>query len=444
MRKLKKKELLEIASTLVEVNDTIALNSNLEESAILNTLADCQETAITIGNNIEEHYDMSSEIIRMLEEYCEDIYQMSMVVSDTNQRQRIAGKLQKKLVKLINQIKYDLPEDRKEIVFLPYKASMWDSLESVWKKAAANPEYEVYVVPIPYYDKNSDGSLGVMHYEGNEYPDYVPITSYEEYIISERKPDEIYIHNPYDGYNKVTTVHPLFYSSELRKHTDMLVYIPYFVAVDDKVERHFCTTPGVLYAHKVIVQSDKARDIYLEELYKYEEELGCKGVFGNLEEKIVAGGSPKFDKVMESKLEDFEIPEEWTRLIVKENGDRKKVVLYNTTIKPILANPERVLNKVENVFKVFKNNPEVILIWRPHPLLKATLQSMREEFVERYEQIEKTYKEEGWGIYDDTADMYRAITLSDAYYGDCSSVVELYKKTNKLIMIQNFDVLEGE
>lgn len=43
---------------------------------------------------------------------------------------------------------------------------MWDSLESVWKKAAADERCEAYVVPIPYFDKNPDGSLGQMHYDG--------------------------------------------------------------------------------------------------------------------------------------------------------------------------------------------------------------------------------------------------------------------------------------
>lgn len=57
-----------------------------------------------------------------------------------------------------------------EVVFLPYKASMWDSLESVWRKYDADPEWRAKVVPIPYYDKNADGSFGEYHYEGNEYP----------------------------------------------------------------------------------------------------------------------------------------------------------------------------------------------------------------------------------------------------------------------------------
>lgn len=46
----------------------------------------------------------------------------------------------------------------------------------------------------------------------------------------------------------------------------------------------------------------------------------------------------------------------------------------------------------------------------------------------------------GWGIYDDTPDIDRAIALSDAYYGDMSSVVELYKVTGKPIMIQNLEI----
>ena len=57
---------------------------------------------------------------------------------------------------------------------------------------------------------------------------------------------------------------------------------------------------------------------------------------------------------------------------------------------------------------------------------------------------EKQYIEEGWGIYDDTADMDRAIIISDAYYGDGSSIVQLYEKLEKPIMIQNVNVLEKE
>ena len=63
-----------------------------------------------------------------------------------------------------------------------------DSLESVWKAAEEDEYCDAYVVPIPYYDKNPDGSFREIHYEGNQYPSYVPITSYEDYDIKSNVP----------------------------------------------------------------------------------------------------------------------------------------------------------------------------------------------------------------------------------------------------------------
>ena len=37
-----------------------------------------------------------------------------------------------------------------KVVFMPYKASMWDSLESVWMAADKDERCEALVVPITY------------------------------------------------------------------------------------------------------------------------------------------------------------------------------------------------------------------------------------------------------------------------------------------------------
>ena len=47
------------------------------------------------------------------------------------------------------------------------------------------------------------------------------------------------------------------------------------------------------------------------------------------------------------------------------------------------------------------------------------------------------YKKDNWGIYDDTSELDRAIVLSDAYYGDPSSVVQLCQKKAMSVMIQD-------
>lgn len=444
MRKAQKQSLLEMISTLYEAHDVIKKyikKNEIENAQVM--LADCQNAAVQLGSMIEGFEGEKCLPVQRLEEYCDELFNVYESVADGMAGEKAYKNLNAKMIQVENSVKNDI-KVRIEIAFLPYKASMWDSLESVWKKANEEENCDAYVVPIPYFDRGPNGEAIRMHYEGYEYPADVPIVSWEKYNIEERKPDIIYIHNPYDNQNYVTSVHPKFYARELKKYTEELVYIPYFVAINDDVPKHFCVLPGTMYADKVIVQSEKVRKIYIEEFREFEKENNCRGMFGDVEKKFLALGSPKFDKVKTSKLEDFEIPSKWNELIIKDDGSRKKVVLYNTTIDAMLKNTEDMVKKIKDVVSVFKKNQGVVLLWRPHPLLESTLESMRPELFEEYRNIVAEYKKDKIGIFDDTAELYRAITLSDAYYGDWSSVTELYKHTGKPIMIQNVDIIEGE
>lgn len=444
MRRYKKKELLETAEMLVEANEVIdrLCKSNTERA--LEILGQCQESAILLGNLIESKGDGYAELVEILENYCENIYQMSIAVSDEEQIRKLSKKIQKQLTYLNNKIRLEIPEDKKEVVFFPYKASMWDSLESVWMAADADEGTDAYVVPIPYYDKNPDGTFREMHYEGDQYPDYVSVTNYEEYDFEERRPDIIFIHNPYDQFNYVTSVHPRFYSGNLKQYTEKLVYIPYFILGEIKPDdeealkgmKHFCINEAVKNADKVIVQSEDMRQVYIEVLTR--ESGGSKEARAYWEGKIDGSGSPKVDKVLRTKKEDVEIPEEWLKVIKKSDGSWKKIVFYNTSVTALLEHDEQMLKKIESVFRIFRENKnEVALFWRPHPLMESTLISMRPKLWENYRKIREEYKEESWGIYDDSADMDRAIVLSDGYYGDWSSVVWLYQKIGKPVMIQD-------
>ena len=268
-------------------------------------------------------------------------------------------------------------------------------------------------------------------------------------------PDVIYIHNAYDDWNLVTSVHPDFYSRKLKNYTEELVYIPYFVLgeIDPDNEqavegmKHFCFMPGIINADKVIVQSENMKKIYVREYLKAAKGHGFTGKHldrAYLERKFLGTGSPKIDKVLNTKKEDLEIPDEWLKIIKKPDGSFKKVVFYNTGISALLQYSEDMLVKLESVFGIFKDyKDEVALLWRPHPLIKATIESMRPWLWESYQKIRDRYIEEGWGIYDDTADIDRAIMISSAYYGDPSSVVQMYQTTGKPVMIQNVEVIQN-
>ena len=436
MRRFVKNRVLEYIEDLQKQHkllETTFLQKNTEEISMLS--AGCQERAIVVGNTIEAEGASHVAAVKKLESYCEVLYRQSMGLEDFT-RQNLDACISDVWDYVKDQISEEL-----EVVFFPYKASMWDSLESVWRAAIEDAACTAYVVPIPYFDKNPDGTVSAMHYEKDAFPEYVPVVHWNDYDVKTRHPDVIYIHNPYDHGNKVTTVHLDFYAKELKKYTDLLVYIPYFVCVDDAVPEHLCVLPGTLYADRVIVQSEKARDIYIREFQKFEEEYGCKGKFGNPEEKFLALGSPKYDAVFRAMNEEIQLPKDWHRKVVRADGSRKKVLLYNTSVSQLLVGKEELLKKIKAVFAYMKNREDMVLLWRPHPLSTTTCEAMRPELLNAYEAIVKAYREEDWGIYDDTPDLHRAIAVSDAYYGDMSSLVELYRVTGKPVMIQNVDVI---
>lgn len=407
--------------------------------AVLELLRDCQEGALALGNLIEKSGGEGIMAISILEEYCKMLYQIHENIAKGGEVS--ASKVFKTLNQVSNNVLNDITV-RREVVFLPYKASMWDSLESVWKEADADPECDVYVIPIPYYDKNPDGSFREIHYEWNEFPKEVPIISYEKYDFSKRHPDEIYIHNPYDEYNLVTSVHPFFYSKNLKQYTDKLVYIPYFVLAEINPKdlaavegmAHFVTVPGVIYADKVIVQSENMRQVYIDIMARESGEETRQ----YWEAKISGAGSPKYEKVLNTQVRDEDIPEEWKKKIIKPDGSKKKVILYNTSVSALLQYSEQYITKMRSVFLTFKKyDDEVTLLWRPHPLMQATLLSMRPQLQKEYQNLINEYKNNGIGIYDDTSEFNRAVGMANAYYGDASSVVQLCQKIGMPVMMQN-------
>lgn len=316
---------------------------------------------------------------------------------------------------------------KKEIVFLPYKASMWDSLETIWQAAAADKEHcNAYVVAIPYADLTPEHTAKEWHCEKELFPKYVPVLDFRAVDLEKMHPDVIFIHNPYDWANHVTSVDSHYYSSELEKYTDTLVYVPYFVS-GPVVTAALCQTPGVVNADYVLVETEAIKGQYERNYPGGEPPKG----------KFLALGSPKYDKILTGKKKTYPLPEEWQRMV-----QGKKIVLYNTSLSAALQYSDEVLGKLQQVLDFFHQREDAILWWRPHPLMKATFTSMRPQYAAEYCRIEEQYMKEGWGIYDDSPDVSRAIVWADAYYGDDSSVMHLYRKTGKPVLAEHMPTRE--
>lgn len=422
----RKKEAEQTVELLIEANNAIERMYRGNKEQTLELLIQCQESAILLAKMIESLEGEYEELIKSLEAYCENIYQMSAGISDENSIKKILKKIKKQLMWLYAHVKSELPENKKEIVFLPYKVSMWDSLESIWKAAKEDKDADVYVIPIPYFEKTPDGSPGKIYYEGEQYPEEVEITQYHNYNFEERKPDIIFIHNPYDDVNFVTSVFPFFFSEKLKEYTEKLVYIPYYV-VPWSIGKHFVLVPGVMNADYVFVQSELIRKQYirfLKEAMNVEEDEG-------IEEKIIALGSPKTDKILMENENRAKMPEEWNQKI-----GRRKVVFFNTNVSLLLNNGEYFIQNLRRIFHIFKMfQAEFVLLWREHPLTIETLHSMRPQLLEDYLKLRQEFKEQDYGILDESANPHTAMAVSDCYFGAGGSLVTLYSVTGKPMML---------
>ena len=244
---------------------------NLDTAKYL--LETCQNSAIQTGTTLEQFGLKDHLSIRLLEQYCEQVY---LIHENPDSIRSVHQQLDGELAHMEAIIQTELPI-RKEIVFLPFKASFWNSMEPMWREASRNPDYDVYVIPIPYYYKSLDQSSGKLHYEGGLFPDYVPVTDYRQYDLRIRQPDITIIHNPYDDCSFTTSVHPSFYSSNLKNYTGQLIYIPYFQLDEIEPEdtrsihnmKYYVTVPGVVHSDKVLVQSEQMRTAYIECLTRF-------------------------------------------------------------------------------------------------------------------------------------------------------------------------------
>ena len=406
---------------------------------VLDTLVTCQDAAYVIGNNLERHWGEETPVVSQIESLCESLYICHAKILEGMISKHDWACVQDEIKAIEKQLELNL-SDKIEMAFLPYKASMWDSLESVWKAACKREECEAYVVPIPYFDKTEEGGFGQEHYEIDQYPDDVPTINYEEYNMEERCPDIVFIHNPYDDYNRVTTIHPNYYVKELKQYVGKVVYIPYYVSnefnpsdlIVQRTKEPFIMTPGVIFSDYTIVQSENMKRLYINVL----EKKCPDSVAPNWEKRILGLGSPKVDRVLQTRRDDNRLPKEWKEKIYGLNGKRKRVVFYNTSLADLL-NCDNMLDKIEDTLQFFEKQEDVVLWWRPHPLYEETLESILPMLVERYHAIIKKYKDNKIGIFDTGMDLDWAIAETDAYYGDGSSVSILFKYANKPVMYQD-------
>lgn len=315
-------------------------------------------------------------------------------------------------------------EVRWKALFLPYKAAMWTSLESIWKSARSDPNCDATVVCVPYFDISNPENINIK-YEAMDFPKDVPITSFNSYKIEEQEPEMIFIHNPYDEHNNLTRVPEEYYSFNLKKYTKCLVYSPYFTMSRYKkgVADFQYAMPGIYNMDKIVAQSKRVKDIFM--------------TYNHPESRILEAGSPKVEAVINKMKKDMEIPKEW-----KDKLKDKKVFLLNTHLSyfPTSSrntdkNGDYAVKYHKQILNAILNRKDCALIWRPHPLLKSMIESRFRECCDFVNYMEEAIEQSSNGVIDRTGDYSIAFRCSDALISTYSSLINEYMVTGKPVMI---------
>ena len=406
MRAKDKKKILKTVDKLIEYNKTLEKFRGSSKYLFDKILRECNKLVdeIDISDcSIEEH--------EALGEYKKLI----------NSPKYDADLVKKALDVFLQQIQEE--KETYRLLFLPYKYSMWDSFESIFEAAKEDENCEAYVMPIPYYDKDQEGNFTEIHDESESYPDDVGIISWQDNQIDEIDPDIIFIHNPYDGNNLVTSIHPKYYTNKLVCKDRVVIYVPYYVSYTEDAGISVFMGEAEYYTDHVIVQSEWYKEKFELEMLKHNSLND-----GN---KFVVLGNPKYDKIRSLNKYEYPLKDDWKEKLFDESGNKKFTILLDTTLEILLKQREKMLNKIIDIIAFFEKNDYLALIWRPHPLIEPTLRKMCPELIPIYVKLVELFDRLDNCIFDDTNDMHTAIAWSDAFMGKYGSMIELYRVTKK-------------
>lgn len=431
---------------------------------ILDELQNMQQTAIEMGTLIENIKGEETQTVKQLEELCELIYQCSVVLG---QLEDISAKLEQLHNKIADteQILQTEILARNESVFYTSKAAHWQYIEWYWKKLIETGNTDIYIVPLPYYYKKYDGTRYASKYEYNEIEKNVKnsirqlknkeaslnthVVGYEEFDARLHQPEQIVIENPYDEWNQAITLPEEFYSRNIQKYTEKLVYIvPFQVEEFTKANyreyhnmQYYCTMPGVVRADVVYVQSENMREVYIQKLTDFAGEATR-----NVWEKKIAVAEPiEYDNI-NRKISEVQQnqPVNNANIGMQNTIITKKKIAFFVQAGLTIQYRDEMLKKLQSVLTIFRDNQEKVeLLWIGDREHDAFLKKYDSKFAEKYEEVIKEFVKEGWGRYLDRTDasVSEVVAMCDAYYGSASHIALEFEVKKKPVMIMDVEVM---
>lgn len=402
-------------------------------SRILKLLLDSQQLAVDLGTMLEQMLGEQTKVVPLLERYCEVLYQIyEQIISSSpwevktevcRQQEQEAEQMQE-LEQLQEEISAEIERitAQKTVLFFPVLAKDWDTMQPYWQAAVKDASWNTCVVPLSYYYKDYDGSPKELLWEGEDFPSEVMLQDYRLFTpeyLEMLHPEVIIIQNPYDAWNPVVSIASMFYSENIRKYTDELIYVPPFMVEEYTIEnqrayanmKYYVAMPGVVYADRILVQSENMRRLYIRKLTEFAGEE-TKGLW---EQKI--------------RISEITEPEERKVVSTDLTGKVKKKLLYGISLGVYLEDVNMANRKIADnlrIFNTYREQVEVSVCLFPDEAAKW------QGLIGNVLHLQLCSPKE-----------CRAQEF-DAYYGDTMPIVTEFSRAKKPVMIQNVEIVGVE
>ena len=439
-------EMKEYLADSVEIIHEILLNkdSGLSYEDIITYLSELQNNIVSFGTLTESIKGEDCNTVKLLEQYLEVIYKVAKYVQKFDEGISYEASAESKYAECDEEVKDTFASisdaidseivNRRSVLFLPVKAKYFSSMRMAYEMEAATPDTDVYVMPLPYYYKEYDGSFkDEMHIDTEEFiKANIPVTDYSRFDLSLLCPEKIYINSAYDEYNMAVSVDTRFYARNVKKYTEKLIYIPYFKLMEfDRANypcwynmQYYCTVPGVVMADKVYVQSENTRKVYIDKLNEWV-------------------GDEKYTEIWEQKIDVYdESCEEHSEDELRDAGSEKTIVWF-VSAGSLAEFGDKYIEKAYrnlDVFALSKDKLKVLLI--SEPFLDEMIKNHSDELYKKWTGFIDEFNRSGIGevVSQVEEKSVEALLKANAYYGDPSSICKDFILMKKPVMLQNVEV----
>lgn len=329
---------------------------------------------------------------------------------------------------------------KRKVLFLPIGPAEWKGFKTTYDKELSDPNTEVVIVPLPLMPKNCLGQVSLNDDEidvcvrRSEYPDYLPIMSWEDYDLEQQMPDTIYIQDPYDAENPYLTIPPYYYAENLIFYTKELVYIPIGPVADftkedipdQKVMDFYVSMPAVMLADKIYLHSETLRTHYINNLTSFTGDESTRLVW---EKRICV------------------IPDLYP---LKAHQGNLKKLLYCISTYEYAEHTKNFEEAIKNRIAILKENSEKIevsICLYPNPdnqamsVRSSDIMHEGELTSEFYKRVLTMANKEGITIVSfDKKDIEVFVSGFDAFYGSSCPLVPVFVAQKKPVMIANYEL----